>query len=122
MKIAKPELKVVRFASEDVIATSLFALRNGANYDIYSGAVDSTAPDANGRWHINWGSQQYTWNQTEFDENKTNILLNPLYDAYYEDGNYYTNGVYHTETDGSSAVVNGPEAPSGFQPGPSIFP
>ncbi|MBR6903029.1 MAG: hypothetical protein IKN39_03980 [Clostridia bacterium] len=97
MKIAKPELKVVRFASEDVIATSIFAvLQNDGSYNVYSGAIDSVVPETDG-WHVNMDTTTtlYNWSEEKFNEEKNKLGYDVMYLAYlgtYNDSQYYTNG------------------------------
>lgn len=96
MRIAKPELKVIRFANEDVIATSMFAVSDGnGGYNVYNGAIVSSSPEANGGWIVDMNTTTLvdSWNQEAYDTNKTDAAYSPFYDAYYESGNYYTNGV-----------------------------
>ena len=115
MKITKPELKFVRFNAEDVIATSLFAVADGDNYTVYSGGIITRTPAANGGLPIAIDATPlYSWTQAEYDENKNNILFSPLYNAYYESGNYYTNGVpfdANTTQVGGQDPVNTPGTP-----------
>lgn len=96
MKITNPELKVVRFDAEDVIATSMFAVSDGnGGYNVYNGAIVSSSLEANGGWLVDMNTTTLVdnWNQEAYDTNKTNAAYSPFYDAYYESGNYYTNGV-----------------------------
>ena len=104
MRITKPELKVVRFGTEDVIATSNFAVAVGTGYNIYSGAMQYYDPDHQG-WYVALDSTPFTTISAEaFESKKTDVFLNPLYGAYYEGGNYYTKGASYVEIAGHSST------------------
>jgi hypothetical protein len=119
MKISKPELKVVLFKNEDVIATSnYYAVLNGDHYDIYTGYFGAYDPVQN-------GNQVYL-NDTivrqvavsDYQGYKDSISRNegPLYEAYSESGNiYYSNHVLI-----NSKVEGEGEGGTGFVPGPPI--
>ena len=49
MKITNPKLEVVRFNADDVIATSLYYIKDGDVYKQFEGIM---SPDSNGRYMI----------------------------------------------------------------------
>ena len=115
MKMTKPELKVVRFASEDVIATSGYYIESanwmGNNsysdpYVHFYGEMGEYSSGAQG-WII-YGVGGDSGESSEYRESYINDIAtsNPstaqalgghLYDAYYYDGNYYTKGASYYE-------------------------
>lgn len=121
MKITNPELKVVRFNAEDVIATSLYAFANGnGGYDIYEGTMG--AYDANaGAWSINLvGDSIETISAADFDDYSRNLAydrIHSLYGAYADGNNYFTKGATYVELYGEYANVGGQGA--GNTPGPN---
>ena len=125
MKITNPELKVVRFNAEDVIATSFYAVANvNGGYDIYEGTMGSYDANA-GAWSVNLvGDSLKTISEAEFDDYTRS--LNSPYDIYslygaYKDGNYYfTKGATYVELYGEYANVGGQGA--GNTPSNPTFP
>ena len=116
MRMTNPELKVVRFASEDVIATSLFAYEDGANYIVYNGTINS-APENNGTWRIDITGEYQTMTSSEYDAFKDSISRDRLYDAFDGgDGYYYTYGVEIQASIGGGAgnATGGPTNPPLF--------
>ena len=115
MKISNTELKVVRFANEDVIATSLYVIPNGDNYDIYNGTMLSYSPTVSA-WSVAMGDYDRTLTADESTEFRQNPSRHHMYDAYlYSDSQYYTNGVEYPATIESSGqgATGGPTPGSG---------
>ena len=123
MKISEPELKIIRFCSDDVIATSQFFLTAG-QFDGYSGAepyvrFDGTMrPNNDGTYRITGihGVEGASVNDYELVTSngdmyfpETGITIpgsNPFganmarqtYDAYrYDEGTYYSHGASYYE-------------------------
>lgn len=98
MKISTPELKVVRFENEDVIATSLYILEDSlttvGDYSYYVvdlGSMYSTADP--GTWGIH---RQYLEGQMDLEgyEQTKNEARDDVFYMYRDehDGQYYTKG------------------------------
>ena len=107
MKISTPELKVVRFENEDVIATSLYILENPiteGNYTFYAvdlGSMYST--EQVGTWGIH---RQYEGGQMDLEgyELTKNEARDDVFYMYRDehDGQYYTKGVSFYELYGKN--------------------
>lgn len=117
MRITKPELKVVRFASEDVIATSLFGVPNAGDdgYTVYTGTIYSL-PQNDGLWGVAVSGEYGTMTSSEYDEFKNNIGRDTLYEAF-DDNGYYTYGV-----EIKASIAGGAEDVSGAPTNPPPFP
>ena len=108
MKMTKPELKVVRFASEDVIATSVYY--DQANNMVIYGSMYGM-PNDEGSWMIGyWGTDSIESSEsiTNPDHVKNQVQNGTMadyghsyyqvYDAYKgSDGYYYTKGASYAE-------------------------
>ena len=112
MKITNPELKVVRFNAEDVIATSLYAFADGnGGYNLYEGTMG--AYDANaGAWSVNLvGDKIDTISAADFDDYTRSINspydIHSLYGAYKEGDYYFTKGATYVELYGEYVNVGG---------------
>lgn len=120
MKISNPEMKVVRFANEDVIATSLFYMSAadyntamGTNYTTpyvwVNGAMSGASYDsATASWKIDVTSVEPA---TEDDMlfvrggyiEEAGITFpgtTAAYEAYIKDGEHFTKGVTYKESIG----------------------
>ena len=111
MKLSELKLNVVRFANEDVIATSFFAVANGDGYDIYRG-VTGEYSDANGGWYVALdGSPINHVSNDDFEDYSQGLFTEPgLYEIY---GEYYTKGATYSEISGQSVVSTGGQGASG---------
>ncbi len=112
MKISKPEIEVVRFANEDVIATSLYYM-SSADYNAAKGTSytdpyvifnGSMTPAGDGVWKV---PDPYAVTAVEDLGLITGIPEigfpgkgDISYEAYYKDGDFYTNGVTYKESIG----------------------
>ncbi|MBQ6979041.1 MAG: hypothetical protein IJQ07_00145 [Clostridia bacterium] len=127
MKITNPELKVVRFNAEDVIATSLYAVADGnGGYNLYEGTMG--AYDANaGAWSVNLADvSSGTISAAEFDD-YTRSLNSPydihsLYGAYKEGDYYFTKGATYVELYGEYVNVGGADPVNIPGGNPPLFP
>ena len=109
MKITKPELNVVRFENEDVLATSLFIINDGNSYSGYSMMSGVMAPTeepgiwivtpTNGKWEIEAAVVEAEKNGDYGIEEQS-----VTYDAYKTDpeGPYYTHGASYYELYGQN--------------------
>ena len=106
MKISNSELKVVRFANEDVIATSLFIIEDGNPYSGYSMISGTMTPtEEPGTWTINVNSKWETEAST-VDNMKNGMYGDEwtiTFDAYKtaENSPYYTHGASYYELYGN---------------------
>ena len=106
MKISNSELKVVRFANEDVIATSMFLVADPASETGYYRIYGSMAPSGDaGTWIV--GYHSYDKNEIDADAVEYERTYNTSYDTFdaYVDPNgsgaYYTKGVSYWELYGN---------------------
>ena len=101
MKMATPELKVVRFANDDVIATSYYIIEDPYSYTGLSGfrgAMYGSGED--GSWYVQPTGNLNPAQPDELEYIKTTGGNNsrydwygtPLYDAYKIGDYYYTKG------------------------------
>ena len=100
MKMVTPELKVVRFENEDVIATSMFIVADAdssTGYSIFEGTM--YGPGDDGAWTIGTNGWKNEISQDEIDDIKADHTGpynswygEPIYDAYTEDQYYKTKG------------------------------
>ena len=109
MKITNAELEVVRFAAEDVLATSLFIINDGnpyTGYSMMSGVMTPTeepgtwiVTQTNGKWEIDEATVENEKNGAYGIEEWTVV-----YDAYKTDpeGPYYTHGASYYELYGNN--------------------
>lgn len=120
MKISNPEMKVVRFANEDVIATSLFYMSAadynaamGTNYTTpyvwVNGAMSGASYDsATASWKIDVTSVEpateddMTFIRGGYIEEAGIYFPGTKtgYEAYIKDGEYFTKGVTYKESIG----------------------
>ena len=108
MRISTPELNVVRFANEDVIATSIFITGetdpDTGMYKYLYGSMSSSGED--GTWNVGYEStgwlSDYEFSQAkgEYDGNYT-FGGETVYDAYKIGDDYYTKGVSYYELYGN---------------------
>ena len=118
MKITNPELKVVRFNADDVIATSLYWTTSEA-YEAATGVhFDTAYVMFNGDMISTGDPNEYIVGNvraaTGMDEDDKWFLFGgdtgmgysfpgtagASYVPYYRDGNWYTNGVSYSESNG----------------------
>lgn len=111
MKISNSELKVVRFANEDVIATSMFFVADPNSdtgyYRIDNGAM--VPSDEAGTWIVVYDpySKMEVGSETlDYARENVNFLYNAdsIFDAYVDpngSGAYYTKGVSYWELYGN---------------------
>ena len=104
MKITNAELEVVRFAAEDVLATSLFIINDGnpyTGYSMMSGVMTPTGESGiwivtqtNGKWEIDAAVVEAEMNGDYGIEEQA-----VTYNAYKTDpeGPYYTHGASYYE-------------------------
>ena len=102
MKMATPELKVVRFANEDVIATSLFFVADPASETGYYGVYGTMAPSADaGTWIVGYNSYDlYEVTAETIENERTYHTYADTFDAYLDpngSGAYYTKGASYWE-------------------------
>ncbi len=121
MKISNPEMKVVRFANEDVIATSLFYMSAadynaamGTNYTTpyvwFNGAMNGASYDSStASWKIDVTTpvDPVTEDDLIFVRGgyiaETGVTIpgtTASYEAYIKDGEHYTKGVTYKESIG----------------------
>ena len=96
MKITSLELKVVKFDSEDVIATSMYFVNTGSSYRYIAGNMMYYDPDAKG-WAVNETAFLGTPGVEDIEYFKANGEYYPdYYDAYmYNDGIYTKGASYY---------------------------
>lgn len=106
MKISNSELKVLRFANEDVIATSMFFVADPASETGYYRVYGSMAPSGDeGTWVVEYNSYDKDEVTAETIENER--TYNPYdytFNAYVDpngSGAYYTKGVSYWELYGN---------------------
>ena len=108
MKITNPEMKVVRFENEDVIATSMFIIADdeSGTFSIFEGSM--YGPVEEGVWNIGTNGEKNEISQDEIDNIKAGYTgaYNswygiPVYDAYKEDSYYRTKGASYYEMYGN---------------------
>ncbi len=106
MKISNPELNVVRFAADDVIATSMFFVADPASETGYYRVYGSMAPSGDaGTWVVGYNSNDKYEIDADTIENER--AYNPYadtFDAYVDpngSGAYYTKGVSYWELYGN---------------------
>ena len=99
MKMTNPELKVVRFANEDVLATSFYIVADPSSYTGYSQfAGTKYGPVDEGVWYVERSGGKWSISVDDI-----NTLKNPGEYApgeYYDVGQYITYDAYQTEVDG----------------------
>ena len=108
MRISTPELNVVRFANEDVIATSIFITGeidpDTGMYKYLYGSMSSSGES--GTWNVGYESTGWL-SKYELDEAKGEYGDNytfhgeTVYDAYKEGDYYKTKGVSYYELYGN---------------------
>lgn len=92
MKMTNPELKVVRFANDDVIATSVFIIADGNPYSGYSMFTGTMAPTGEeGTWIVT--NPSGSW---EIDES----VIENMKNGSYTPEEYYTYNAYKTDPEG----------------------
>lgn len=106
MKISNSELKVVRFANEDVIATSMFFVADPASETGYYRVYGSMAPSGDeGTWVVGYNSyDKYEIDAETIENERTYYPYADTFDAYVDpngSGAYYTKGVSYWELYGN---------------------
>ena len=109
MKITNPEMKVVRFENEDVIATSMYIIADTGSLtgiSIFEGSM--YGPGEEGTWAIGTTGWKMDISQDEVNAIKTaqngySWYGDPVYDAYQteQNGPYYTKGASYYELYGN---------------------
>lgn len=110
MKITNPELEVVRFSADDVIATSLYYIKDGDVYKEFEGVM---TPDSNGRYKITpvsgftvvddddveglMSGGSVVFFGTTIDMSDLAPIAQQTYTAFKIDDEYYTYGVTYYE-------------------------
>lgn len=112
MKITNPKLEVVRFNADDVIATSLYYIKDGDTYVQFEGVM---TPDSNGRYKIepvssfevvddytvaglmSGGSYYFPDTGIPVDMSSLAPIAQQTYTAFKIDNDYYTYGVTYYE-------------------------
>ena len=109
MKIANPEMKVVRFENEDVIATSMFIIADADSLTGISGFYGAMhGPVEEGTWIIGNDGYKFDVSEEELElikdgEYGYTFYGEPVYDAYQteEYGPYYTKGASYWDMYGN---------------------
>ena len=106
MKISNPELNVVRFAADDVIATSLFYVADPASETGYYAVYGSMAPSGDaGTWVVGYNSyDMYEVTAETIENERTYNPYADTFDAYLDpngSGAYYTKGASYWELYGN---------------------
>ena len=107
MKITNAELEVVRFAAEDVLATSLFFVADPHSETGYYGINGTMAPSGDaGTWIVGYNSyDKYEVTAETIENARTYNPYADTFDAYVdpseESDTYYTKGVSYYELYGN---------------------
>ena len=110
MKMTNPELKVVRFENEDVIATSMFIIeddQSSTGFSIFEGSM--YGPVEEGTWAVGTSGWKNDISQDEINDIRTaqngyyySWYGEPVYDAYETgDGYIYTKGASYYDLYGN---------------------
>ena len=107
MRISTPELNVVRFANEDVIATSLYIIADGNAYSGYSMFSGTMAPTGeSGTWIVTKNGGSWEIDEATIENEKIGAYGDEwtmTYDVYQteENGPYYTKGASYYDLYGN---------------------
>ena len=106
MKITNAELEVVRFAAEDVLATSMFFVADPASETGYYRVYGTMAPSADeGTWIVGYHSyDKFEIDPETIENERTYHPYADTFDAYIDpngSGAYYTKGVSYWELYGN---------------------
>ena len=108
MKITNAELEVVRFAAEDVLATSLFYVADSNSGTGYYGVYGTMAPsyEEEGTWIVGYHSyDKYEVSAETIENDRTYNPYADTFDAYVDpngSGAYYTKGAGYWELYGNN--------------------
>lgn len=108
MKITNAELEVVRFAAEDVLATSMFYVADSNSETGYYRVYGTMAPsnEEEGTWIVGYHSyDKYEVDAETIENDRTYNPYADTFDAYVDpngSGAYYTKGASYWELYGNN--------------------
>ena len=107
MKITNAELEVVRFAAEDVLATSMFYVADSNSETGYYRVYGTMAPSGDeGTWIVGYHSyDKYEVDAETIENDRTYSQYDYIFDAYVDpngSGAYYTKGASYWELYGNN--------------------